>query len=173
LDALETRALPSDVLVVIVPRHPQRFAEVGQLLSSRKLPWAARSGLKNLTPDCRFLLGDSLGEMPAYYAAADVAFIGGSLLAFGGQNLIEACAAGVPVLFGPYTYNFSDAARAALEEGAAKLVINADALVHSVADLLADDATRMAMGRSGQAFCERHRGAAQRIGSMVQELLDH
>jgi 3-deoxy-D-manno-octulosonic-acid transferase len=101
LDAL--RDSLGGALLVIVPRHPQRFEAVAQLLAARGLKFARRSACDPLRADCEIVLGDSMGEMAAYYRASDVAFIGGSLLAYGGQNLIEACAAGVPVLIGPHS----------------------------------------------------------------------
>src|SRR5262249_47543988 len=118
LDALEREAA-DNTLLVIVPRHPQRFDSVAQLLADRGLKFARRSDNAPLAADCNLMLGDSMGEMAAYYRACDVAFVGGSLLAYGGQNLIEACAAGVPVLVGPYTYNFAQAAESAIAAGAA------------------------------------------------------
>src|SRR2546426_7232140 len=118
LDALEQNAL-GDAILVIVPRHPQRFDTVAQLLASRGLKFIRRSANTPLDADCDIVLGDSMGEMAAYYRACDVAFVGGSLLTYGGQNLIEACAAGVPVLIGPYTYNFAQAAEGAVPPGAA------------------------------------------------------
>src|SRR5207249_10675901 len=125
LDALDQNAL-GDAILVIVPRHPQRFDTVAQLLASRGLKFTRRSTNAPLDADCDIVLGDSMGEMAAYYRACDVAFVGGSLLTYGGQNLIEACAAGVPVLIGPYTYNFAQAAESAVAAGAAALVNRAD-----------------------------------------------
>src|SRR5690606_10591864 len=96
----------SGLLMLIVPRHPQRFDEVAALLQKRGLRFARKSSLTGALPsDVEVLLGDSMGEMFAYYAACDLAFIGGSLLPLGGQNLIEACAMGKPVLIGPHTFN--------------------------------------------------------------------
>ena len=169
LEALAARPLPA--LVVIVPRHPDRFAEVEALLARTGLPFARRSAGTAIPAGCRFVLGDSLGEMAAYYRAADVAFVGGSLLAYGGQNLIEACAAGVPVLFGPFTYNFAEAAEAALAEGAARRVPDAPQLLVAVDELLRDEGHRAEMGRAGRAFCEKHRGATERIAALAERLL--
>ena len=90
-----------NLLTVIVPRHPQRFDEVATLLEQRNLSFQRRSADEPILPDTQIVLGDSMGEMFAYYAACDVAFIGGSLLPFGGQNLIEACSVGKPVLDWP------------------------------------------------------------------------
>jgi 3-deoxy-D-manno-octulosonic-acid transferase len=170
LDALEKN--PLDALVVIVPRHPQRFDSVAQLLASRSLKFARRSTQEPLAADCRVLLGDSMGEMAAYYRASDVAFIGGSLLAYGGQNLIEACAAGVPVLVGPHTYNFAQAAESAVAAGAALRADSAEALVRQAHALLADPDLRKRMGRAGIDFCAAHRGATQRMLAVCERLLD-
>ncbi|MGB7542550.1 MAG: lipid IV(A) 3-deoxy-D-manno-octulosonic acid transferase, partial [Burkholderiales bacterium] len=135
LDALE-RNVPGDALVVIVPRHPQRFDAVAQFLAGRGLKFARRSANAPVPPDCGLVLGDSMGEMVAYYGACDAAFIGGSLLPYGGQNLIEACAAGVPVLVGPYTYNFAQAAESAIAAGAALRVSDAADAVRQACALL-------------------------------------
>ena len=108
LDAL-AQIRVEGLLLLLVPRHPQRFDEVAALLEKRKLAYARRSDDGALPQDCRVLLGDSMGEMAAYYAACDLAFIGGGLLPYGGQNLIEACAVGRPLLFGPHMANFAEA----------------------------------------------------------------
>lgn len=133
LDAFEGINIPG-LLLVIVPRHPQRFIVVAEMLKQRAIPFAVRSkldqaeiekstsntrSLRVIDPDIKVVVGDSMGEMFAYYAAADLAFIGGSLLPFGGQNLIESCAVGTPVLLGPYMYNFKEATRLAISAGAA------------------------------------------------------
>ncbi len=169
LEALEENSFPA--LVVIVPRHPDRFAEVETLLSRAGVAYVRRSSGTAVPDDCRFVLGDSLGEMAAYYAAADVAFVGGSLLAYGGQNLIEACAAGVPVLIGPFTYNFAEAAQAALAEGAAERVADARQLAACARLLLEDERRRAAMGSAGRAFCDKHRGATERVAAIADRLL--
>ena len=118
------------------------------------------------------LLGDSLGELSSYYAAADIAFIGGSLVPQGGQNLIEACAAGVPVLIGPHTFNFSLASENALAEGAAERVASPRELRAAIARLLADPERRLAMGMAGKAFCERHRGATSLTVELAAGLMN-
>jgi 3-deoxy-D-manno-octulosonic-acid transferase len=109
------------------------------------------------------LLGDSVGEMFGYYAAADVAFVGGSLLPLGGQNLIEPIAVGVPTLIGPHTFNFADASAHAIAAGAALRVRDAGELIVNVAALLRDSAARTAMRERATAFCAAHRGAADRL----------
>ncbi|MGQ9862260.1 MAG: lipid IV(A) 3-deoxy-D-manno-octulosonic acid transferase, partial [Thiobacillaceae bacterium] len=137
LDALAALDLPG-LLLVIVPRHPQRFEAVARLVQSHGLALTRRSERRAVTPGCRVFLGDSMGEMAAYYAAADVAYVGGSLLPYGGQNLIEAAAAGVPVLIGPHTWNFAEAAEAAVAGGAALRVKDADGLKQALSALYAD-----------------------------------
>ena len=110
----------------------------------------------------RVVLGDSMGEMFAYYAACDIAFVGGSLLRLGGQNLLEACAVGRPVIVGPHTFNFEEATEQAIEAGAACRVDNAAMLASMLSDLLADPARAKQIGDAGRQFMQRHRGATQR-----------
>jgi len=172
LSALQSAGgLPGNALTVLVPRHPQRFDEVAHLLEQRGLTFVRRSNGEPIPEDCRFVLGDSLGEMAAYYAACDCAFVGGSLLPLGGQNLIEACAAGVPVIVGPHTWNFSQAAEDAIAAGAALRVADAEALVHEVRRVLEDDEARRRMGAAGLAFCRSHRGAVARTIALCERLL--
>jgi len=171
LDALEENSL-GDAVVVIVPRHPQRFDSVARLLAARGLKFARRSANAPLDPGCDIMIGDSMGEMDAYYRACDAAFVGGSLLAYGGQNLIEACAAGVPVLIGPYTYNFAQAAESAIAAGAAVRVKNAGEAIRLARSLLQDRGLRERMGRAGIAFCAAHRGAAERTLAICERLID-
>ena len=163
LDALARRALPAGALVVIVPRHPQRFADVAALLATRGVAFVRRSAGADVPTNVRVVLGDTLGELPAYYAAADVAFVGGSLLPLGGQNLLEALAAGTPTLVGPHTFNFADATQKAVAAGAARRVTDADALVGEAAVLLSDPARRAAMRDAAGAFLAAHRGATDRL----------
>jgi len=171
LDALARNPLPKGTLSVIVPRHPQRFDEVAALLSSRGHSFVRRSGARPVPVDCAFVLGDSMGEMSAYYAACDVAFIGGSLVPFGAQNLIEACAEGAPVLIGPSTFNFAEAVAEAVRLGAAVQVADADALLREAARLLADAGARAWMGEAGEGFCAAHRGATARTMAIVERLV--
>ena len=164
LEALARRALPGNPLLLLVPRHPQRFASVAELLSARGVPFVRRSeGGAPVPADIGVVLGDSMGEMQGYYAAADIAFVGGSLLPLGGQNLIESLAVGTPVLVGPHTFNFEEATAGAIDSGAALRVADADALVAALASLLADPGRRQAMGLAARAFHALHRGAADRL----------
>jgi 3-deoxy-D-manno-octulosonic-acid transferase len=166
LDALAKVEVPG-LLTVIVPRHPQRFDDVARLLADRGIRFQRRSENTAIAPDTQVVLGDSMGEMFAYYAACDVAFIGGSLLPLGGQNLIEACAAGKPVLIGPSTYNFAEAAELALLAGAAIQAPGAAAVAREAARLLEDTATAQRMGQAGLAFCAAHGGATARVLELI------
>jgi 3-deoxy-D-manno-octulosonic-acid transferase len=154
--------LPShSFLTVVVPRHPQRFDEVAQLADARRS--------RNETPKSIYL-GDTMGEMAFYYGAADVAVIGGSLLPLGGQNLIEALAAGVPVIVGPSMFNFAEATRLALEAGAAVQVADAQAAWVQVQELLSNSEKRKQMAAAGKALCEAHRGATQKHLEILKAL---
>ena len=164
LDAFEKSG---GILVILVPRHPQRFIEVENLLKAKKIPYVKRSENRKIDPRARVFLGDSMGEMFAYYASCDCAYIGGSLLPLGGQNLIEAASLGKPVLLGPHTYNFEEASRLALEAGAAIRVENADQLASEAAALLENPEKLSAMGKAGLEFAEKNRGAAQKILELI------
>ena len=149
-------------LLVIVPRHPQRFDAVARLVTEQGFALQRRSGNAAVDATTGVLLGDTMGEMFAFYAAADIAFIGGSLLDFGSQNLIEAAACGTPILIGPSTRNFAEAAHEAIACGAALAIRDADDLVAQVTALLSDTERRQRMGAAGRTFAGRHRGATAR-----------
>ncbi|MEO5692302.1 MAG: lipid IV(A) 3-deoxy-D-manno-octulosonic acid transferase [Usitatibacter sp.] len=169
LDALAANPPPPEVLLVIVPRHPQRFDEVAQIAASRGFAVARRSTNMHVDPAVRVLVGDSMGEMLAYYAAADVVIMGGSLLEYGSQNLIEPCALGKPVIVGPHTFNFEQAAQGAIDAGGALRVGDArDALVQAGA-IQRDGGRRTAMGEKGLAFVAAHRGAVERLVRWIGE----
>ncbi|OWW18863.1 lipid IV(A) 3-deoxy-D-manno-octulosonic acid transferase [Noviherbaspirillum denitrificans] len=171
LDALDESGL-EHVLLVIVPRHPQRFDEVAAKVAARGLSLQRRSQLGAALPDdMRVLLGDSMGEMFAYYTACDIAFIGGSLLPLGGQNLIEACAVGKPVLVGPHTFNFSVVSEEAIAAGAASRVETASDMLRIAAMLLSNDAERKRMGDNALAFARQHRGATERTIGLLKPLI--
>jgi 3-deoxy-D-manno-octulosonic-acid transferase len=169
LDAWKRVGAGDAALLIIVPRHPQRFDEVSRLAAERGFVVQRRSEDAPVAPASQVLIGDSMGEMFAYYASADVAFIGGSLLDFGSQNLIEAAACGTPVLIGPSTRNFAEAAREAIACGAALSIGDADDLVAQVNALLANGDRRRDMGNAGRAFAERHRGATARTMDLITE----
>jgi 3-deoxy-D-manno-octulosonic-acid transferase len=167
LDAMAHLKAP-ELLFVIVPRHPQRFDEVAALIARRGWRFQRRSTGGAVDPGTQVLLGDSMGEMFAYYAACDVAFIGGSLLPYGGQNVIEACAVGRPVLVGPSTYNFVDAVQGAVAGGAALRIKDADELMRAAQGLLLDRDAAVRMGEAGLAFCRAHQGATDRVLGLLR-----
>jgi len=166
------RMQDDNVLLLLVPRHPQRFDEVAALLDKREVGYVRRSAAAVLPQGCRVMLGDSMGEMAAYYAVSDLAFIGGSLLPYGGQNLIEACALGRPLLFGPHMYNFSEASRLALAAGAALQVADAAELARRARELLGDGAALARMSQAALAFSQAHQGATARVLEICARLLD-
>jgi 3-deoxy-D-manno-octulosonic-acid transferase len=173
LDALKEEGL-DDALLMIVPRHPQRFDEVAALVELRGLTLARRSqiGARPLRDNVKVLLGDSMGEMFAYYAACDLAYIGGSLLPLGGQNLIEACAVGKPVLLGPHTFNFAAISEDAIAAGAALRVKDAGDMIRHATRLLKNGEDRFRMGSMAADFATMHRGATARTMQVLKELLD-
>lgn len=169
LDALQKIHIP-DLLLVIVPRHPQRFTEVAALLEQHSLTFQRRSENRPVPAQARVVLGDSMGEMFAYYAAADLAFIGGSLLPYGGQNLIEACAVGTPVLVGPHTYNFAEATRLAVAAGAAVQVQGGDELAAELQRLLDHSEALREMQQGCTGFVESNRGATDQSLQLITSL---
>ncbi len=161
-------------LLLIVPRHPQRFEAVTRAAQAAGFAVARRADLDDPRFDAAsidLLIGDSMGEMDAWYALADCALIGGSLLPFGSQNLIEACAAGCPVVIGPSTFNFAQAAAQALEAGAAQSVADADEAIATGLAILSDPARKQAMAEAGTDFASRHRGATERTVTALAPLL--
>jgi 3-deoxy-D-manno-octulosonic-acid transferase len=168
------RGTANGPLLLIVPRHPQRFDAVAKLVEARGLKLQRRSDGLAVAADTQVWLGDSMGEMFAYYAAISdngIAFVGGSLLDYGSQNLIEPCAVGTPVLIGPSTFNFAAAAQGALAAGAARQAVDAEDVVAQACTLLADAAGREAMAVAGLAFTARHRGATQRTLELLQRFI--
>ena len=174
-------------LLLIVPRHPQRFDEVAALIAGSGLATVRRSSWADAPPpeasQADVWLGDSIGEMAVYFSCAQVALLGGSFEPLGGQNLIEAAACGCPVLMGPHTYNFADAAALAEREGAAMRVDNIDAAVRVAVEMLAQArqeepcapaSAEAAHPRadSALAFASRNRGAAQRMALQIDELIE-
>jgi 3-deoxy-D-manno-octulosonic-acid transferase len=167
LDAWRNALPANGALLVIVPRHPQRFDEVARLAAERGYVVQRRSENSPVAAGTQVLIGDSMGEMFAFHTAADISFIGGSLLDFGSQNLIEAAACGTPILIGPSTRNFAEAAREAIACGAARPIVDADDLVRQVLLLLGNAESRRCMGEAGVAFTERHRGATVRTLDLI------
>ena len=169
---LLSNAFENPPLLCLVPRHPERFTTVADQIHVTGLQFRRRSDWSGTPGECAGLdvvLGDSMGEMPMYYSAADLVLMGGSLLPFGGQNLIEACAAGCPVLLGEHTYNFQQAALDAIQVGAAKrirgeLILSEPiALMEALKELLLNSVELEKMSAAARAYSVEHQGATNRI----------
>jgi len=163
IDAIKRHSgQPGAPLFVLIPRHPQRFDEAAQLLGDAQLPFVRRSSGSEPEAQTSVLLGDTLGEMAFYYAASDVAIVAGSFAPLGGQNLIEACAAGVPVIVGPHTFNFKQAAEDAVEAGAALRAEDPAQAVDAAIALLRDTPRRLLASNAARAWFDQHAGATGR-----------
>ncbi|MGL6069897.1 lipid IV(A) 3-deoxy-D-manno-octulosonic acid transferase [Craterilacuibacter sp.] len=160
---------PDDTLLVIVPRHPERFDMVYASAQALGFRVQRRSEGDVVDQATQIWLGDSMGELFAYYALAELAFVGGSLLPLGGQNLIEPASIGVPVLFGPSMFNFAEASDQALACGAALQLVDADEFVSVATALLKNTSQRAAMRDAALAFTRTHQGASQRIINYIRQ----
>jgi 3-deoxy-D-manno-octulosonic-acid transferase len=173
LDAFaRLRAAWPNLLLVLVPRHPERFGAVARLCRRRGYSVALRSRTPAALPSgTEILVGDTMGELQRLYAATDVAFIGGSLVAHGGQNLLEACAVNVPVVFGPHMFHFEEISVMALERGAARQVPDAVGLAAAVGLYFEQPDLRRAAGRAAHTLVVENRGALARTVEHVEETL--
>lgn len=161
-----------EILTVIVPRHPQRFNEVESIIQNAGFTYQRRSNLVGpIDKNIQVVLGDSMGELFAYYAACDFTFIGGSLLKYGGQNLIEAASMGKPILIGKYTYNFADATKNAVRAGAAIQVKSAEELRDRIQYLLHNQQKREKMQQAALRFSEASTGATTRMMKLIATYL--
>jgi len=172
-DAWQTVAAPRPLLLV-VPRHPQRFDDVAQMARGSGYDVALRSSWADEPPpeaaQCDVWIGDSLHEMPLYYAVADVALLGGSFAPLGGQNLIEAAACGCPLLMGLHTFNFEEAAQLAIDAGAAARMKDMGSAVRRAVDLVGDP-RRNEWVEQALSFAVVHRGANERMAQRIAMLL--
>lgn len=167
-ELLRTQA---DAALILVPRHPQRFDAVARLVEKEGFGLQRRSALGDPAGrvDAQVLLGDSMGEMFAYFAAADLAFVGGSLVPVGGHNVLEPAALGLPVLFGPQMHNFAQA-RELLLEAHGGIQVSAASLPETVRVLLAEPQRRRAIGDAARAVVEANRGALQKLLAAIGEV---
>ena len=170
LDAFNKINVPN-LILVIVPRHPQRFTEVSKLIKQHGFKFQRRSDNHSLSEEIQIVLGDSMGEMFAYFVAADLAFVGGSLLPYGGQNLIEACAVGTPVLVGPHMYNFTDVAQRAVLAGAAIQVNDISDFVTQAQALFQNPDALHYMGKHGVEFVNSNIGATKKSLLLIKQHL--
>jgi 3-deoxy-D-manno-octulosonic-acid transferase len=164
------RAHPN-ALLVLVPRHPQRFDDVASWLEKQGVRFIRRSQPAARTPDVEVLLVDTLGELLDFYAMGDVAFVGGSLVPIGGHNLLEPAALGLPVLAGPHNFNSADVARILVQSGATEIVNDATELGTRVIALLSSPEERARIGQLGRASVEENRGALEKLIGLIDPLL--
>jgi 3-deoxy-D-manno-octulosonic-acid transferase len=172
LDAHErVRAARRDALLLLVPRHPNRFDAVKSWLRGRNVRFVTRSAREAIAADTSVLLVDTLGELLSFYAAANVAFVGGSLVPIGGHNLLEPAALNRPIIVGPHNFNAADIAQMFIESGAALQVESATQLAAAVLDLLTNAARRDEMIAKAHALLQANRGSLARVLSLVDEQL--
>lgn len=162
--------LPQAPLLVLVPRHPERFAQVAQLCQKRGYALARRSAAESTT-NADILLGDTMGELMTLFGACDIAFVGGSLVPSGGHNMIEPAAWGVPVLTGPHLFNFTEASQLLLDGGAMQICNDADELAQCCLVLLQDPHRREQMGGAARLVAEANRGALGRLSSLLDRFI--
>ncbi|NJN46122.1 MAG: 3-deoxy-D-manno-octulosonic acid transferase [Candidatus Competibacteraceae bacterium] len=160
-----------DLLLVLVPRHPERFDTVANLCQQRGLSVVRRSLGQSCTPTTAVFLGDSMGELLLFYAAADIAFVGGSLVPHGGHNALEAALLGLPVLFGPHMFNFVEVSERLLAARAAWRVANAEELAAKVMQLMSDKPLRQAAGQRARAVVEENRGALANVLALIDRIV--
>lgn len=172
LDAHErVRAARSDALLLLAPRHPNRFDAVKSCLRARNVRFVTRSKHEAVAADTSVLLVDTLGELLSFYAASNVAFVGGSLVPIGGHNLLEPAALNRPIIVGPHTFNAADIAQMFLDSGAALRVESATQLAAAVLDLLTSAAHRDKMIAKAHAILQTNRGALTRVLALIEKLL--
>lgn len=161
-----------DALLVLVPRHPNRFDAVRAWLKSEQIEFATRSRDESVTAATSVLLVDTLGELMTFYAAADIAFVGGSLIGtVGGHNLLEPAVLQRPILVGPHNYNAPDIAQLMIESGAARQVDSVEQLAAAILELYANPAARAEMGERGNAIVAENTGALNRVMELIEPLL--
>jgi 3-deoxy-D-manno-octulosonic-acid transferase len=160
-----------ELLLLLVPRHPQRFDAVRDFVEKRGLAVTARTEGRPCDDDTRVFLGDTMGELTLFYAASDVALVAGSLVPIGGHNLLEPAALGLPLLSGPHVFNAQEIADMFVETGACRITGDATELASAVDELLHDTAMAQRMGKLGQQILEGNRGALARLLAMVEPLL--
>jgi 3-deoxy-D-manno-octulosonic-acid transferase len=166
----ELRRGRPEALLLLVPRHPDRFESVAELLGRRGLAFIRRSS-GNAPGDAPVMLVDTVGELAALYASADAAFVGGSLVPVGGHNLLEPAALGLPVLTGPYHSNSRDIARLMIEQGAALEVADARELAAALTRFFADPGLRQRTGAIGRQIVESNRGSVSRLLALIEPLV--
>ncbi|CRI64509.1 Kdo transferase [Thiocapsa sp. KS1] len=165
------RTVLPEALLVLVPRHPERFDRVAELVTRQGLALARRSRQQPCAPSTAVFLGDTMGELPVFLAAADAAFMGGSLVPAGGHNLLEAAASGVPVAIGPHHFNFAAITELLCTEEGATEVADTEALAQLMISWLSNATERARIGENGRRIVEANRGALDRLMTLIEARL--
>jgi 3-deoxy-D-manno-octulosonic-acid transferase len=160
-----------DALLILVPRHPERFDSVRQLMERQKVPFITRTSERPVDSGHSVFLGDTMGELPLIYAASDVAFVGGTLVPVGGHNLLEPAALGLPVVTGPHLFNTQDIADMFVSIGALTRIVDASQLAVAISTLLRDEETAQRLGSLGREIVVKNRGALERLLRLVEPLI--
>ena len=160
-----------ELLLVLVPRHPERFATVRDLISNEQFELVSRTEERACDASTSVFLGDTMGEVPLFYAASDLAFVGGSLIEVGGHNMLEPAAVGLPVISGPHVYNAQDIADMFIELGACHIVNNVAELVIVVDRLLQNPRDAKVSGNKGREIVHRNRGSLSRLLGLLEPLI--
>jgi len=161
----------ANALLILVPRHPERFSAVAQMLEKHKFSYVRRTSGELCSDTTQVLLGDTMGEVPLFYAASDVAFVGGTLVPIGGHNLLEPAALGKPVVTGPHCFNAPEIADMFVQVGASNMVEDERGLAHTVLELFADSPKAVQQGGEGLALLNKNRGALQRLLDLIEPYL--
>lgn len=157
----------NDLLLFLVPRHPDRFESVAELCQSQGMRMARRSKKELVSTDTDVYLGDTMGELPLFYAASDIAFVGGSLMPIGGHNLLEPAALGLPVLTGPHLFNFVEISDNLVKAGGAQIVANALELEIALKRLITNPEQRFKIGEQGKQVVQNNKGALERVLNLL------
>ena len=160
-----------DVLLVLVPRHPQRFPAVREMIVKQGMSVVSRTDGESCSASTQVFLGDTMGELTLFYAASDVAFVAGSLVPIGGHNLLEPAALGLPLLSGPHVFNAQEIADMFVASGSCRLVQDSAELAAGVEGLLSDPETASRLGQAGRKILERNRGSLDRLMAMIEPLV--
>ncbi|NCF52115.1 3-deoxy-D-manno-octulosonic acid transferase [Gammaproteobacteria bacterium] len=160
-----------DALLVLVPRHPERFAEVGELVTKLGFNCVPRTGGQACNAETEVFLGDTMGELPLFYAASDVAFVGGSLVKIGGHNLLEPAALGLPIVSGPHVFNAQEIADMFADLGACRIVDSPAELANAISELLGNKTLAAELGSQGRELLKQNRGALARLLGLLEPLL--
>ncbi|MDH3619994.1 MAG: lipid IV(A) 3-deoxy-D-manno-octulosonic acid transferase [Gammaproteobacteria bacterium] len=159
-----------NLVLVLVPRHPERFPPVRDLVEKRAFSQVARTENRP-AGDASVFLCDTMGEVPLFYAASDIAFVAGSLVPIGGHNLLEPAVLGVPIVIGPHNFNGQDIADLFVDRGACRQVADTGELAETISELLSDEEQAERIGRAGQLVLEENRGALERLLVLLEPLL--